>query len=519
MRKLQIFGVFVIFFFLNATYPILGTSSTPEENIYASYYGGSDRDVTTDIAINSLGQFILVGGTFSSDFPLIDGFQAEYGGGAHEDDIHLNGGDGFIMKLDANGNIIWSTFFGGSELEEIEAVEIDNEDNIFIIGTTTSLDFPTTENASQQIYGGGEVDGFIAKISNAGNLLYSSYVGKNASDRISDIKIDSLGNVVTLGTTEAATWEVTANAMQENFGGNSDILVHKYTNALTETLMCSYWGTEDFEGVYSLELDADDSIYMAGYIIGENLPLKNAPYTDYGGVRDGFVAKINNNNTLEFSTYLGGESFEDLFGSTIDSQGNYFVSGRTDSPDFPVVNELQSNFSNNVDGIITVFEAEGQEISFSSYFGGWSFDTIHDLCTTDDGYLYACGIAGPEFPLERAMQEEPNGGEVNFIMMVLDSNYQLIFSSYFGNNRGMTPYAIESYQDQMVIVGRSNSGAVPVSDDAAYSTNSGDDDGFIIMFDVVSYLSSDSSISNAPNMFYLLSFLSICWILVIKSKK
>jgi hypothetical protein len=135
--------------------------------------------------------------------------------------------------------------------------------------------------------------------------------------------------------------------------------------------------------------------------------------------------------------------------------------------------------------------------------------------------VYAGGIAGLNFPLTKEIQSSPVCGN-NLIMMVLDENYDIEFSSYFGTGAGITPYSIENHQDQMIVVGRACENCIPVSDDAVYSTNSGDDDGFLMIFDVESYLANyiePFTITIATDLFYLMSFLSVISVLIFKSAK
>ena len=102
MKKKWIVGVLFLMIPLNTSLVALGTNTTAEDYIYASFYGGSDRDIIIDVAINSVNQSVIVGGSFSSDLPMVNGFQETYGGGTHGGDIHFNGGDGFIMLLAAS---------------------------------------------------------------------------------------------------------------------------------------------------------------------------------------------------------------------------------------------------------------------------------------------------------------------------------------------------------------------------------------------------------------------------------
>ena len=159
--------------FLNG---LLSSVRSVKENakpyIYCSYFGGSEKDIITGMAIDSAGNVIMVGGTFSTDLMVLNGFQLEYGGGS-SDSSHENGGDGFIVKLSPSGNLIWGTYLGGSDLDCCNNVIVDSEDNIVVIGKTISSNFPMTDNALKKQLS-GTTDGFVSKFASNGSLVYST---------------------------------------------------------------------------------------------------------------------------------------------------------------------------------------------------------------------------------------------------------------------------------------------------------------------------------------------------------
>ena len=193
--------------------------------------------------------------------------------------------------------------------------------------------------------------------------------------------------------------------------------------------------------MYNADLDSSNNLFLAGVSLGTHLPLTNPLYNSFGGDRDGFVVKFDTTGNVEFSTYFGGLGFDDPFGSTIDLQGNFIISGRTQSDNYPIYNGEQSEFGGEVDGIITVFEDDGQSLLYSSYFGGVGWETIHDVAVTSSGKIMACGISGPNFPLQNPIQDEISGDN-NFIMMQLDADYSIEFSSYFAEHVSFATFLV-----------------------------------------------------------------------------
>ena len=204
--------------FLNG---LLSSVRSVKENakpyIYCSYFGGSEKDIITGMAIDSAGNVIIVGGTFSTDLVLLNGFQLEYGGGSSEN-THENGGDGFVIKFSPSGDIIWGTYLGGNDLDSCNNVIIDSEDNILVIGKTASENFPTTDNALKKEFS-GITDGFISKFISNGSLVYSTYIGEHGAEDLVDLIEDKSGNILIVGATGSSNFTTTLNAPQRTFGG------------------------------------------------------------------------------------------------------------------------------------------------------------------------------------------------------------------------------------------------------------------------------------------------------------
>jgi hypothetical protein len=519
--KKMVLGLLFLVLVLNTGSNALGTSSSAEEFLYASYYGGSELDTIIDVAVDSEGNIVIVGGTFSEDLPILNPFQINYGGGdPPTGDEYTNGGDGFIFKLDQDGSILWASYIGGSDIEVIDSIDIDDNDNIFICGGTSSQDFPVTENAYQPTYGGGDMDGFFAKISPVGILLYSSYFGGNESDQPSDSKVDNEGNFVILGSTTSPNLNTTENAYQTSFGGIVDAFILKFSSSLTLE-MCSYWGAADYDSGANLEIDSADNIYVSGNAMSTNFPLQDPLDDQVGGSRDIYITKFSAAGNVEFSTFLGGDHIDDAFGSAIDPQGNLLLTGRTASLDYPILDGNQTEHAGGeMDGMISVLDSNGQSLRYSSYYGGPGWDTILDIAVSSSGKIIACGFGERSFPQLHPLQEFIRGRS-NLVIMAMNSDYSLAFSSYFANSGGIFPRAIEDFQGQMIIGGRTIPDALPVSDDAEFPTNLGGEDGFLIKFDIDSYLeslNSSSTIGNVGSFFYMFSILGIVSVMQIKKR-
>lgn len=459
--------------------------------IYCSYFGGSERDIITGMAIDSAGNVIVVGGTFSTDLAVFNGFQEEYGGGS-SDSTHENGGDGFVAKFSRSGDLIWGTYLGGNDLESCNNVIVDYEDNILVIGRTKSGNFPTTDNAFKKNLSGSS-DGFISKFLSNGSLIYSTYLGEDGVENLVNLIEDKAGNVLIVGATGSSNFTTTLNAPQHIFGGVIDTIILKLSHNCTDILFSTFLGGSQGDGGYNIALDHESNIIVTGYTLSDDFPLKNALQDEIlGDQRDIYVTKFNSTGQIIFSTYLGGSSFEDPFGLTVNASGNIIISGRTASHDYPTVKGLQNNYAGGVDAIISIISPDGQTLEYSTFLGGDSWDTLHQVAVNSSNSVFACGI-GNGFPTKNAFQEDVAGGS-DLVIMQFSPGKQVEFSTYFGGTGGECPFAMNYYNNSLYIVGLTDSESLFISNNAFQDNYSGNTDGFILKIDIQSYLSSvDSS--------------------------
>ena len=459
--------------------------------IYCSYFGGSEKDIITGMAIDSAGNVIVVGGTFSTDLVVLNGFQEEYGGGS-SDNNHENGGDGFVAKLSRSGDLIWGTYLGGNDLDSCNNVIVDYENNILVIGRTKSGNFPTTDNAFKKNLSGSS-DGFISKFMSNGSLIYSTYLGEDGVENLVNLIEDKAGNVLIVGATGSSNFTTTLNAPQHIFGGVIDTIILKLSHNCTDILFSTFLGGSKGDGGYNIALDHESNIIVTGYTLSDDFPLKNALQDEIlGDQRDTYITKFNSTGQIIFSTYLGGSSFEDPFGLTVNASGNIIISGRTESHDYPTEKGLQNNYAGGVDAFISIISSDGQTLEYSTFLGGNGWDTLHQVAVNSSNSVFACGI-GNGFPTKNAFQEDV-AGEADLVIMQFSPEKQVEFSTYFGGTGGECPYSMNYYNNSLYIVGLTDSESLFISDNAFQDNYSGNTDGFILKIDIQSYLSSvDSS--------------------------
>ncbi|MFX0205362.1 MAG: SBBP repeat-containing protein [Candidatus Hodarchaeota archaeon] len=463
-----------------------------EDYIYSTYFGGdSPEDNIKDIVTDSDGNIIVTGNTLSTDFPIQDAFQDTFAGG--ESDDHGVSGDGFLTKFDPDGQLLWSTFLGGSSLDGGLFVEVVEANDIVVVGITQSNDFPILGEAYQADYS-GSYDIFISKFAANGSILYSSYLGTIGDDRVNDFELDSVGNLVISGGTDSADFPVTPDAAQSVFDGGSDGFLMLISANCSTILYSTFLGGSSYEGIDKIALDHQDNIIATGFTGSQDFPITEDAYQDSISStyhRDFFIAKYNSSGHLGYATFFGGSHMDDCFGVAVDSVGDIIIVGRTWSSDFPIVNAYQENYSMiEVDGFVAKLTNDGQELIFSSFFGGAAWDTVLHVDIDGSNNIIVSGIAGPDgIPLIDAFQTEI-GGSGDVIIMKISPTGQPLFGSYLGGMGQDHPWHQYLSNDNLYIVGLTASLDFLITENAYQQTLQGNQDAFLFRFDIEEYLTS-----------------------------
>jgi len=306
--------------------------------VFSTYLGGNNGDGATAIAVDGVGNIYVGGYTSSIDFPTQNAIQKSLGGWIM---------DAFIVKLSGDGSfLLFSTYLGGSLYDEANAIAVDKVGNVYVAGWTTSYDFPT-KNFFQESLAGWE-DVFIAKLSGDGsNLIFSTYLGGGNIDYANALAVDEAGNMYVAGRTYSSNFPITENAFQKNFGGNTDdAFVTKFSGQNFNLIFSTFLGGNSPDEASSIGIDVDGNIYVAGWTDSYNFSTKNAFQENKGGLPDAFIAKLSaDGSALLFSTFLGGNLWDEAHGLVLDMTGNVYVAGGTSSFDFPITeNAFQKVF-------------------------------------------------------------------------------------------------------------------------------------------------------------------------------
>ncbi|MBI1338464.1 MAG: hypothetical protein GC164_16095 [Phycisphaera sp.] len=367
---------------------------------WSSYLGGSNWDWGFGVTVDSAGNIYLTGWTESSGWTS-GGFDTSFNGGY----------DAFVAKVNANGTLAWSSYLGGSSEDKGSGIAVDGTGNIYFTGVTwssgwTSGGFDTSHN--------GSGDAFVAKVNANGTLAWSSYLGGSSEDIGSGIAVDSTGNVYLTGNTWSGGW--TSGGFDTYRNGNSDAFVAKI-NANGTLAWSSYLGGRDSDYGYGIAVDSAGNIYFTGETWSTGWTSGGFD-TSFNGGYDAFVAKVNANGTLAWSSYLGGSSEDNGSGIAVDSAGNIYFTGETWSTGW-TSGGFDTSYNGSGDAFVAKVNANGT-LAWSSYLGGSDWDYSKGITVDRGDNIYLTGYTKSSGWTSGGFDTSHNGYDDAFVAKITD---------------------------------------------------------------------------------------------------
>jgi hypothetical protein len=364
--------------------------------VYSTYFGGRGEDKSCALAIDNLGYAYVTGKTDSDDFPTW-GWPSE----ANFQAAKAGDYDAFVIQFGTTGSALyWSTYIGGAAEDVGEDIEMNGYQAV-IAGSTCSSDFPTVKPYQAGI--SGPRDAFVSKLDrNGSSLLFSTYLGGDSSDWGKDVAVASDAEVFLTGYAYSDDFP-TLNAWQSSNAGLIDGFAAKFVSTGSVLLYSTYLGGSAIDYAHGIAVDGDGQAHVIGWTYStDTFPTHNAYRAIGGGTFEAFVVKLAaTGSAAVYSTYLGGSGSEQAYAIAIDENGNALASGYTDSPDFPTCNPYQASFSGggSYDAFFTAFNPSGQNLLFSTFFGGSSTDYGYGIApAAGDGIIAAGYTSSYDFP-------------------------------------------------------------------------------------------------------------------------
>jgi len=470
------------------------------EMVWSTFLGAGEEDNATSVAVDGEGNAYVSGLTSSSNFPITPGAWDEiYSGGGGGYIV----GDTFVAKLNPSGSsLIYATFLGGSGGSDISTgIAIDGSGAAYVTGSTGSVNFPTTPDAVDTSYGGGESDGFLTKLNPTGtDLIYSTFIGGAGSDSGGDIAIDAAGNAYVTGGTSSANFQVTPGAYNSPRRGGPDAFIAKYDPSGSTLIYSAVMGGDDEDSSSGIAVDSAGNAHITGKTASKNLPLTSGVFgASYGGsISDAFVIKLDaSGSSLLYSTYLGGNG-EDSGGIisgdiTVGDDDLAYVTGWTSSSNFPTTRgAYQTRGKGGADVFVAKVDATASELIYCTLLGGGARDQAAAIELDWEGNALITGkTESTSFPVtEDAFQDTYLGGGAYpqtigdaFVARLDATMSTLLYSSYLAGRVGDFGVGIGlDALGNFWAVGRTESSDFPRTPGAVDIIFGGDGDAFITKF-------------------------------------
>jgi hypothetical protein len=397
--------------------------------------------------------------------------------GSYEVTIALGSYDE-TRELVIDPEIDYSTYLGGNGEEFGNFVAVDSKGNAYVTGYTDSSDFPT-EQPFQPANAGGQ-DAFVTKLSRDGDeLVYSTYLGGSGDDQSLEIALDAKGNAYVTGLTDSSDFP-TEQAFQPANGGLHDAFVTKLSRDGDELVYSTYLGGSNIDDGNSIAVDAKGNAYLTGDTLSSDFPTEQAFQPANAGLFDAFVTKLSRDgDELVYSTYLGGSG--DDFGNLIvvDAKANGYVTGYTDSSDFPTEQAFQPANAGGFDAYVTKLSRDGDELVYSTYLGGSGFDEGFAIAVDGKGNAFVTGgTDSSDFPTEHPFQSASAGFDP-FVSKLSRNGDELVYSTYLGGSGSDQGLAIAvDGKGNAFVAGFTTSSDFP-TEQPFQPTNAGGRDAFV----------------------------------------
>jgi len=386
--------------------------------VYSTLIGGRDNDKINEIAVDSQGSVYFCGGSASNNFPLSnaiqstnkggpDGFDAVFGklnpsgaglvystfyGGNYDDEalactidtdgnLYLTGysisdnfpftpgsfqttnrspiaGNGFITKIAPAGDkAVFSTYLGGGLNDSLQDIALDKNRNIYVTGLSFSPNYPMV--GAYQPTNRGNYDAVLSKLRADGvALMFSTFIGSAQLDSAFAVEVDANENVFVAGTTASPQFPTTANAMQKELQGPSDMFLMKFDASGATLQMSTLFGGSRSEEPFRLAIDRLGSVYVVGATNSSGIRAVDAVQTSNGGGFDAFLLKMSNAlDTVQMFTYLGGTADDIGMALALDNSGRILLTGRAVSTDMVTTsNARQKALGGATDAYLAVID-------------------------------------------------------------------------------------------------------------------------------------------------------------------
>jgi gliding motility-associated-like protein len=459
--------------------------------VYSTFSGSSASNYGYTATYDTLGNLYAGGVVFAQGFPTTLGaYSSSFSGSQDYGIIKYN-----PSAATGATSRVYATYIGGSSDDHPHSLVVDRANNLVILGSTSSSNFPTTATAYDRTLG-GTADIVLTKLNSTGSaLLGSTFLGGTGVDGQvtgalnhnygdtyrGDVTTDRQNNIYIASITQSTNFPVSAQAVQQTSGGgDSDAVVSKLNSDLTALVWSNYLGGSGVDAAYSIQLDSVNNVFVSGGTTSTNFPGAPGGYrgTYQGGTADGFVARLTSaGNDLVQSTYLGTNSYDQTYFVQLNRRGEVYTYGQTDGT-YPITTGLYGN--PNSRQFIQKLNARLTTGLYSTVIGNGTVGQLSPTAFLVDncGQIIISGWGGDNAGMVTtpdAIQRTGGSGSFGYfyIAQLSGDAQRLVYATFFGNGSAHVDGGTSRFDKRGVIYQSMcvGSGALPVTPNAWSPTN------------------------------------------------
>ena len=359
---------------------------------WSTFVGGSLYDQLRAVARDGGGDVVASGSADSPDFPTTPGVVGSTFGGGDADCS--------VIRVDSSGStLLYATYIGGGGVDTSQGMTIGPAGDAIISGQTGSTDLPTTPLAYDTTFNSrvaNATDCFVARLSASGSaLIFLTYLGGAEFDESYEPSLDLAGNIYVPGLTHSENFPTTPGAYSTSHSGDADAFVSCFDPSGTTLLASTLLGGSRFESARGSGVLSTGDVVICGLTTSPDLPLVAPVQPLFGGVKDGFFARLDPSlSSLLVSTFLGGSMEEIAYDLAVGPGDTTTVVGFTDSPDLPVTpGAFDTTFNGLRDTMVLRLDAAGTSLVYGLYLGGSNFDLASTVVVDRGGSAIVGGAS------------------------------------------------------------------------------------------------------------------------------
>lgn len=471
--------------FENAATMIIDPSPS---RVWSTYFGSSTEDEAARVAVDKEGNPIICGYTSGLTNVASSGHQNFLAGSY----------DAFVAKFNDSGKRIWATYYGGNASGGIQdvgkAVAVDNDNNIYLGGTTTSTDNIGFRGFRDTLYSKNYSDAFLVKFTKNGTRIWGTYYGGSREDWGAGVCADKLGNIYLSGETRSndnISLGGHQNAFASTSSGIGDGFLVKFDSS-GNRIWATYFGGPNHESIYCVTTDTSNNVLIGGLTQSTSGLYLNGHQNYYAGTSDGIVAKFSPFGTLLWSTYYGGSAGDFVKDITTDKDNNVYIAGSTSSTTNIAYNGPDEMVA-KTDAFVAVFSANGTRI-MGTYRGSPSTLTNEEgtaVAVDSEGNIYLTGFG--------TLLNSNNMEDIFLVKYRLhkySNRYTIDKIDYYAGTKQDYSYGLATYNNILYMTGGTYSSGMSSSSSISsihQASFGGTMDAFLMRFDPATIL-----ISNVP---------------------